>query len=232
MLAPFVALLLFAALFTQASWWSMMIIAQPQLAINSIPFTTRVYWMRRANAALAELSDSPCPFAAFGSVIVNHTGSTGLGNLICIAVNENSRTGNPSMHGEIAAINNCTAILTDPNGRFRLSPAEAQDAFADLTIYTNAESCPMCASAIRWSGFREYVYGTSIETLIQNGWGQIQILSEEVFEASRDLPSQSRLIGEILTNETDPYFLWQYNPNSSCPHGCHRPENGLICQAK
>lgn len=45
--------------------------------------------------------------------------------------------------GEIVAITNCTAILTDPQGDFRLTAAEAQKAFSDLSLYTNAESCPM-----------------------------------------------------------------------------------------
>jgi hypothetical protein len=43
----------------------------------------------------------------------------------------------------MAAIKNCTAILTDPHGKYRLDTADAQAAFADLTLYTNAESCPM-----------------------------------------------------------------------------------------
>lgn len=48
--------------------------------------------------------------------------------------------------GEMVAIANCTNILTDPNGSYRLSPSEAQEAFKDLTLYTNAESCPMVSS--------------------------------------------------------------------------------------
>ncbi|KAH8705697.1 guanine deaminase [Talaromyces proteolyticus] len=205
-------------------------IADPTLSINSISFATRAYWMRRANEALAELSGSSCPFAAFGTVIVNHTNSNGLGDLVCIGVNENSQTGNPSLHGEMAAIKNCTAVLTDPHGRFRLSPSAAESAFADLTLYTNAESCPMCASAIRWSGFREYVYGTSINTLIEKGWGQIRVASIDIFQASFDLPYQSRLIGNVLTNETDPYFLWQYDPGYPCPKGCSRSQDGTSCK--
>ncbi|KAI5269766.1 hypothetical protein E4T47_06806 [Aureobasidium subglaciale] len=39
------------------------------LTVNSIPYSTRVHWMRRANEALSLLS-SPCPFAAFGTVIL------------------------------------------------------------------------------------------------------------------------------------------------------------------
>lgn len=69
------------------------------LFINSIPYSTRVHWMREANNALFALSGS-CPFAAFGSVIVNHTGTTDLGVLVCIGANSNSASGNPTMHGQ------------------------------------------------------------------------------------------------------------------------------------
>lgn len=71
------------------------------LTVNSIPYSTRVHWMRKANEALPLLS-SPCPFAAFGTAIVNHTANTddGLGELVCIGINENSKVGNPTLHGE------------------------------------------------------------------------------------------------------------------------------------
>ena len=71
--------------------------------------------------------------------------------------------------GEITAINNCTRILTDPAGPHELSAAETLDAFADLSLYTNAGSCPMCAAAIRWAGFRDYVYGIDIARLVELG---------------------------------------------------------------
>lgn len=83
-----------------------------------------------------------------------------------------------------------------------------------------------CASAIRWSGFKEYIYGTSIDTLIAQGWGQIRIPSIEVFAQSFDLSYPSRLMGEVLTNETDPYFSWQFNPEYPCPSGCSRGAGG------
>ena len=71
--------------------------------------------------------------------------------------------------GETTAINNCTHILTDPAGPYGLSASEALDAFADLSLYTNAESSPMCAAAIRWAGFRDYVYGIDIARLVELG---------------------------------------------------------------
>lgn len=43
------------------------------LTHDPIPAETRTYWMRRAIASLEEVGGSPCPFAAFGAVIVNHT---------------------------------------------------------------------------------------------------------------------------------------------------------------
>jgi tRNA(Arg) A34 adenosine deaminase TadA len=182
--------------------------------------------MRRANQALADLA-SPCLFAAFGTVIVNHTSPTSLGDEICIGVNSNSRLGNPTLHGEIAAINNCSLELQGP--RFNMTPAEALNALKSFTLYTNAESCPMCASAIRWAGFKEYVYGTSIDTLIEKGWGQLRISSMEIWRQSFDMPNMGRLIPEVLVNETDPYFSWQFDPTAPCPGGCSRNASTGSC---
>ncbi|KGQ01168.1 hypothetical protein PAAG_12112 [Paracoccidioides lutzii Pb01] len=254
----------------------------PELTLDGVPFAIRAYWMRRANQALSDLG-SPCPFAAFGTVIVNHTKQGELGDLICIGVNENSKTGNPTSHGklpflfsntcidpepafgipsapleqtramqifisiclflgstliqlpfqrtgEIAAITNCTKVLTHKSGRFKMTPSQALNAFKELTLYTNAESCSMCTSAIRWAGFKEYVYGSSIESLIRKGWSQIRISSQEIIERSYDLPSSTILIGEILANETDPYFAWQYDPSAPCPAGCSRSGPRMSCR--
>jgi len=204
---------------------------QKSITDDAIPYETRVYWMRRENAALAELA-SPCPFAPFGSVVVNHTDTNYdlKGKLVCISVNQNMQKGNPTLHGEISAINNCSEILTDPDGDYKLSPSEALKAFSKLSLYTNAEPCPMCASAIRWSGFAECIYGTSIEMLVEKGWGQISIYSEEVFEESTKLPGFTRLINNVLVNETDPFFSWQYDPSYPCPEGCGRTGGGNSCR--
>lgn len=69
----------------------------------------------------------------------------------------------------MSAIKNCTEILTSATGKYNLSASEAEAAFADLSLYTNAESCPMCASGIRWAEFKEYIYGTSIARLVERG---------------------------------------------------------------
>ncbi|KAI9063432.1 cytidine deaminase-like protein [Trametes sanguinea] len=202
------------------------VVGIPGLVVNNVPVAVRQHWIRQANAAMAELV-SPCPVSAFASVIVNHTASTS-GELVCIGVNSKEK-GDPILHGEISAIQNCSAILTDPAGPFKLNVTEARAAFADLSLYTNAESCPMCASAIRFAGFREYIYGTSIETLIELGFTQIRVPSIEIFRQSFDLPHPARLIGGVLTEETDLLFSWQFNPDFPCPAGCARGNGSTMC---
>ncbi|KAF4810481.1 Satratoxin biosynthesis SC1 cluster protein 4 [Colletotrichum tropicale] len=193
---------------------------------DGVDASTRAYWMRQANLALP----NPCPFAAFGAVIVNHTAG-GLGELVCTGANNNQGSGNPTLHGEMVAINNCSAIFTDPQGRYNMTPADALLAFGDLTLYTNAESCPMCASAIRWAGFKEYVYGTSIDALVDMGWGQITVSSTEIFNQSSSLSSETGFLGGVLTNETDGFFGWQFRPNATCPQGCSRAASGCCAPA-
>lgn len=56
--------------------------------------------MQRAIDALDEVVHSPCPFAAFGSVIVNHTSRDDKGQLVCIGANSLSLTGDPVLHGK------------------------------------------------------------------------------------------------------------------------------------
>ena len=194
-------------------------------SLNDIPFSTRAHWIRVANQAPVDLV-SPCSFGAFGAAIVNHTANAGLGELICLGANNISATGNPTLHGEIAAIDNCTAILTNPTGPYKYNASETSTAWQALTLYPNAESWPMCASAIRWAGFKEYVYGTTIDTLIAVGWSQIAISSCHVFRESLSLGTTTAYLGGVLENETDPSFLWQFSTTYPCPEGCTRDAKG------
>lgn len=200
---------------------------------DPLPLSTRHHWMRLANTAVLH-AHTHCPFMAFGTAIVNHTLSfldpAHPGDLICTGLNHNNHTANPILDGEIAAIENCSAILTDPAGRFKLSVHEAIEAYADLTIYTNGEPCPMCASAIVWTGFREMVFGSSIDTLVGMGWPQIRVGSREIFERSWDLRRRrTAWVGSVLSNETDRVFEWQFQEGVECPAGCARGETGGRC---
>ncbi|KAG6000653.1 hypothetical protein E4U21_005256 [Claviceps maximensis] len=186
--------------------------------VDEIRLSTRHYWMRKANEALIDVRETPCPFNAFGSVIVNHTAG-GLGELVCIGANDVD-SGNPTIHGEIAAINNCSAILTDPDGPYKLTAGEAQLAWTDLSLYTNAEPCPMCASAIRWGGFKELVFGSFATDLEKSGWHMMSLSAEELFGYTTDLGTRTAILKGILSNETDVYFGWQFGANRPCPEGC------------
>ncbi len=103
------------------------------------------------------------PQFPFAAMIIE----TESGKEICRGINRSSF--NPTLHGEIAAINNCV----DSYGRDNLD-------WPKLTLITTAEPCPMCQGAIIWTGFAKIAYGTSIKKLINKGWRQIDISAEEL----------------------------------------------------
>ena len=81
----------------------------------------------------------------FGGLIVDREG-----NIIAKAGNQENTEQNPSSHAEMVAIREACKALGKK----------------DLTGYIsvcNAESCPMCASALILSGIREFYCGTSME---------------------------------------------------------------------
>lgn len=182
-------------------------------------------------ASSANYGISPCPFGAFGSAVVNHTlsfaNSSHPGELICTGVNDNKQTGNPTLHGEMAAFTNCSNILTDADGAYKLSAAEAVEAWKGFSLYTTAEPCPMCAGAIAWAGLREMVYGTSIERLVEMGWPQIELGSREVFDRAWRTGLEIRVVEGVLGEEMDGWFGWQFG-DGECPEGCKREEGGCV----
>lgn len=190
----------------------------------------RQFWMIEALSALKALTSSPCPHEPFGTVIVNHTSSnpSDIGDVICIGAND-IRSGNPTLHGEIAAINNCTAVLTDPFGHWKLTSSELSQAWSHFTLYTTAEPCAMCASAIRWAGFRECVYGTSANAMKELGWPVIDLEAKVVFERSSRLGTKTELLS-VGADVTDPYLSWQYQDVESCPVGCGGDGGAGSCQ--
>lgn len=134
------------------------------LSINGVPATDRDHWMRLANSAIYYPPVShPCPQAPFGTAIVNTTSN----ELVCAIANRVGSTGDPTQHGEITAIQHCTNVLQKKG----LSPQQILAAWKDFSLYTNAEPCTMCLSAIRWAGFKEVIYGTSVRTIAESEFG-------------------------------------------------------------
>jgi tRNA(adenine34) deaminase len=64
-----------------------------------------------------------------------------------------------------------------------------------LDLYTTAEPCAMCQSAVEWAGIPIVYYGTSIPYLRKLGWHQIDIRAEEVVR--RTSPPDSGLAPQL-----------------------------------
>jgi tRNA(adenine34) deaminase len=137
-------------------------------------------YMRRAIALAKEAPQFP-----FGAVIVQR--ATG----VIVAEGHNRSAESPTFHGEIVVINRCAADYPSVD-------------WTALDLYTSAEPCAMCQSAVEWAGIATVYYGTSIPYLRKLGWHQIDIRAEEV--ARRTPFRQSRVIGGILAEECNALF--------------------------
>lgn len=204
----------------------------PHSDINGIPYSTREYWMHQTTLFISS-SSNPCPRVPFVTVIVNHTDTTSQhgsqGRPICIDINHTVQNGNPALHGETQAMITCTSVLGDPTNPHHLSPDEILASWKDFSLYTNGEPCSMCATAIRWAGFKETVYGTSIPTLTKLGWKQSDIRTKEVFDRTDVYGEKTMLMGPVLEDETNPFFAWQFK-GGACPTGCARDDReGGLC---
>lgn len=125
------------------------------------------------------------PEAPFGAILVDgRTGKT-------VAEGINRWRENPVLHGEM-------------DGILKLVQSTDDIPWSQLTLYTTAEPCCMCMGAILWTGIGSVVFGTSIATLTQLGWKQIQISAAEVL---RHCPSaRCELLPGVLEEECDALF--------------------------
>ena len=78
----------------------------------------------------------------FGAVIVKN------GKIIATAVNEVTKSNDPTAHAEIVAIRNACATLNS----FQLDGCD---------IYCSCEPCPMCLGAIYWARLNAIYFGNS-----------------------------------------------------------------------
>ncbi len=138
------------------------------------------FFMRRAIELALNVPNVP-----FGALIVNRDTNE------ILAEGWNKTSINPTWHGEIDAINQL--VLRQ----------ESLDA-SKLVLYTTAEPCPMCMSAILWAGIGMVVFGTSIKFLQNNGWHQIDIHAQEVIHRSPHWSCE--LIGGVLEKDCNALF--------------------------
>lgn len=146
----------------------------------AIPDLDHERWMRRAlECAQAN------PRAPFGAVVVDMRTAQE------VASGCNHTKDGPIWHGEMDALAAC--------------PLHQEGfSWSHLALYTTAEPCSMCQSAICWAGIPLVVYGTSAPTLIGLGWGHIQLRAEEVV---RQAPfTTCQVLGGVLEDECDAVF--------------------------
>lgn len=123
--------------------------------------------------------------APFGAVIVDNLS----GEILATGVNACAL--NPTYHGEIVAINNC-------------AKKHPKLDWSKVTLFTTAEPCPMCQSAIIWANIPRVVFASSIEHLMRSGWNQITIDSSELNSKAAFYKGTVR--GGVLADKTDALF--------------------------
>jgi len=108
----------------------------------------------------------------FGAAIVKN------GELVATGVNRVTANNDPTAHAEVSCIRNACQKL----GTFNLD---------GCVIYTSCEPCPMCLSAIYWSGIQKIFYGnTAIDAKLINF--DDQFIYDEI-----DRPATERSIPSI-----------------------------------
>lgn len=98
---------------------------------------------------------------------------------------------NPIWHGEMTAIDSCKS--EEPGFDWK-----------SVCLYTTGESCPMCQSAIIWTGMPMVVYGSSMPFLQSLKFGEINIRATVVNDAS--LKGKCQIVGGILEEECNQLF--------------------------
>ncbi|MBO6229350.1 MAG: nucleoside deaminase [Ruminiclostridium sp.] len=125
--------------------------------------------------------------AAEGEVPVGAVVTDGGGSVIARAHNTRERTGKPTGHAEINALEEAASVT----GCRRLS---------ECTLYVTLEPCPMCAGAVINSGIRRLVYGafdenggacSSVINLFECGFAHKPLVRSRILE---------RECSEVLTD--------------------------------
>ena len=124
----------------------------------------------------------------YGALIVDPKNQT------ILAEGVNSATMNPIWHGEMAAIQN---ISSKGINVYAVAPS--------LELYTSAEPCPMCMSAIYWSRIGKVYYGNTREDAKKIEFDDSFIYSE----ISKKNEDRSVLMEQISRNEAiEAFEIW------------------------
>ena len=153
---------------------------QQPVDLQAIPPATHERFMR---LAIEQARRNPA--FPFGAVIVRAADL----RLMAEGANEGSR--NPILHGEMRTIQD----YVERHGN---------QGWGETILYTTGEPCPMCMSAIVWAGIGGVVWATSIATLKEVGFDQVDIASPAVAAAAPFW--RGGILGGVLAAETDRMF--------------------------
>ncbi|OYP28893.1 nucleoside deaminase [Rhodopirellula sp. MGV] len=116
----------------------------------------------------------------FGAAIFSENGDA-----LAIVHNRVKSDIDPSGHAEVIAIRTACAKL-------------GQTSLAGCELVSTCEPCPMCASAIVFSGIRSVVFGASVQDAKRAGFDQLQLPATLIFD---ECPEMFQLRGGILVNQ-------------------------------
>lgn len=119
----------------------------------------------------------------FGAVIVDKSG-----NVISKGNNMVIKTKDPTAHAEIVAIREACKKLNSYD-------------LSEYVLYTTAEPCPMCLSAIIWANIKEVYYGCS-----RKDAGEIGFRDDMIYEYLKGKNLQLIKLKEIEKEECKKVF--------------------------
>lgn len=123
----------------------------------------------------------------FGAVIVKDN------EIVAQAHNTVIKTNDPTAHAEINAIRHASQKLQ----RFDLS---------DCILLTSSEPCPMCLSAIMWSGIKKVYYGCNVHDAEEIGFADKFIYD---YLKNKSMEQSPIILKELLRDEAlEAFELW------------------------
>eukprot|EP01132_Coremiostelium_polycephalum_P000456 gene456-576_t len=153
---------------------------------KSLPAATRAYheqYMRIALDAVIGVN------GRFGAAIVAPNGT-----VMCTGVNQGAK--NRLFHGEIVAINNCSAIYN-------------KNTWEGYTLYTTGEPCVMCQAGAMWTKFKTVVFGSYVSNMYcERCLNQLPIASNYINGLGYGIGHYTEIIGGVLEQECDARFAF------------------------
>ncbi|MCH8557552.1 MAG: nucleoside deaminase [Balneolia bacterium] len=112
------------------------------------------------------------------------------GEIIALAPNRVKKDADATSHAEINAIREASARRNNKD-------------LSGCHLITTCEPCPMCASAIFWSGIRKVSWGLSIDEIAALGHRQISLRMKDVLA---DISAELQVEEGVLAEEVKALF--------------------------